>query len=180
MISQRTLKIGDRIIYCYEDGSVEYYNIDKNKLVKTNGSLNQGYRSITLKINGKHKLLLIHRLIAEAFILNENNLPCVDHINRNRSDNRVDNLRWVTKKQNADNQRSVDVSIETFGIRRCDHPKEYSASYRSKTVFLEAIKPSGSKTKYHFRSIDDSVYKILKPLSRRDRFYKYNEIHGNK
>ena len=44
-----------------------------------------------------------HRVIAEQFIPNPDNLPDVDHINRNRADNRLENLRWVSR---ADNNRN--------------------------------------------------------------------------
>lgn len=58
-----------------------------------------GYLRIALK-NKKH---FVHRLVAEAFISNPENKPFIDHINTIRSDNRVENLRWVTKKENNNN-----------------------------------------------------------------------------
>lgn len=59
-----------------------------------------GYRYVTLPGNIKYT---VHRLVAQAFIPNPNNLPFVDHINRKRFDNRVCNLRWVSHLENNRN-----------------------------------------------------------------------------
>lgn len=60
-----------------------------------------GYRSITLKKPGeKPKTVSAHRLVALTLIPNPEGLKEVDHINKNRSDNRVENLRWITMPNN--------------------------------------------------------------------------------
>lgn len=66
-----------------------------------------GYLGITLCFEGKAKILLVSRLVAEAFIPNDENKPEIDHINTIRHDNRVCNLRWVTRKENANNPLSL-------------------------------------------------------------------------
>lgn len=62
-----------------------------------------GYLRVCLQIDGKSKWYRVSRLVAEAFIPNPENKPEVDHINRNRADNRADNLRWVTRLENVNN-----------------------------------------------------------------------------
>lgn len=64
----------------------------------------RGYLNITFRAK-KH---YIHRLVASAFIENPNNLPQVDHINGCRNDNRMENLRWVTKKENDNNPITIE------------------------------------------------------------------------
>lgn len=60
-----------------------------------------GYSIVGIRLNGKKRIWKIHRLVAECFIENTNNYPSVDHINGIRDDNRVENLRWCTVKQNC-------------------------------------------------------------------------------
>lgn len=61
----------------------------------------KGYCRLSIKINGKKKHFAVHRLVAIAFIPNPNNLPQVDHIDGDKTNNKVSNLRWVSNKQNA-------------------------------------------------------------------------------
>jgi hypothetical protein len=62
---------------------------------------NNGYYMVSLCENGKRTVLLIHRLVALAFLLNKENKPCVNHKNGIKTDNRVQNLEWVTYSENS-------------------------------------------------------------------------------
>ena len=68
-----------------------------------------GYGIVCLCYNGDHKYCSVHRLVAETFIPNPENLPTVDHINRNKRDNRIENLRWASWSTQILN-REVDYS----------------------------------------------------------------------
>ena len=62
-----------------------------------------GYSVVMLRKDGKKKMYLAHRLVAEAFIPNPYNKKYIDHIDGSRNNNNVNNLRWVTAKENSNN-----------------------------------------------------------------------------
>jgi len=77
-------------------------NKTTNNLLKK--EITRDYYHIQLWKKGKRKHFRIHRLIAEAFIPNPNSLLEIDHIDRNRKNNSLDNLRWVSSSQNGYNR----------------------------------------------------------------------------
>tara|TARA_R110000823_G_C15637043_1_gene469377 strand:- start:111 stop:584 length:474 start_codon:yes stop_codon:yes gene_type:complete len=85
----------------YQDGRV-WSNIRKGKFLK-HAVNHGGYHRVGLSRDNKGKYFSVHRLVAIHFIANPDNKPEVDHINRDRSDNRVENLRWVTRLENGQN-----------------------------------------------------------------------------
>tara|TARA_R110000772_G_scaffold257304_1_gene374041 strand:+ start:103 stop:573 length:471 start_codon:yes stop_codon:yes gene_type:complete len=84
----------------YEDGKVQNKKTKRYLKQSENGP---GYLQVNL-YNNKSKIHKIHRLIALYYIPNPDNKICVDHINRNRTDNRLDNLRWATHSENNQNR----------------------------------------------------------------------------
>ena len=82
--------------------SLNYRGTGKEKILK-NIENSKGYFQVSLVKFGKQKVFKIHRLVAETFIPNPEGKPCIDHINTIRSDNRVENLRWVTHEENNNN-----------------------------------------------------------------------------
>ena len=83
--------------------SFNYWNQGKIRILKLRFH-KEGYLIVSLNKNTKTKIKFVHRLIAEAFIPNPENKPEIDHINGIRDDNRIENLRWVTRKENMNNE----------------------------------------------------------------------------
>lgn len=92
--------------------SLERYSIQKHLIEEKilNISHSQaGYVDVSLYKDGKRIHKKPHRLVAEAFIPNPNNLPEVDHIDTNKDNNRIDNLRWCTHSENHLNPLTVEL-----------------------------------------------------------------------
>ena len=62
---------------------------------------NRGYLAVRLCNSGKYKNYLVHRLVANAFIHNDNNYYEINHIDENKHNNHVDNLEWCDRKYNV-------------------------------------------------------------------------------
>ena len=77
-------------------------NKKTNKILKPN--ISKGYYKVDLCKNGKRTTKTIHKLVADAFLENLENKPCVDHIDNDRLNNNISNLRWATNKENSRNK----------------------------------------------------------------------------
>lgn len=77
------------------------------RIKKTFISSGTGYEMVSLWKDGNNRLFTIHRLVATAFVPNPHKKEAIDHINTNRLDNRPENLRWCTNKENCNNPISL-------------------------------------------------------------------------
>ena len=109
------------------------------------------YYFVTLHNNNKRKTLTIHRLIAQHYIPNPNDYPCVDHINRVRTDNRIENLRWATHQMN--NQNRSKMNSNTSG-------HSYIARSRYKWKFQKNIDDK-KYIRYFYTKTEAICYKYI-------------------
>ncbi len=87
--------------------SLSYNHSGKERILKPYKK-ESGYLYIDLFAKGKRKTYRVSRLVALAFIDNPEGKREVDHINTIKDDNRVENLRWVTRKENMANPLTIE------------------------------------------------------------------------
>ena len=96
-------------------------NDKTGKIKKPYVNKENGYLTVDLYKNNKSMKVTVHRLIAEAFIPNPHNKPCIDHKDGNRQNNSISNLRWASYSENNSRFNTVGVRSEKI---RVTHYKE--------------------------------------------------------
>lgn len=102
----------------------EVKSLRTNKILKPNAD-KDGYLYYVLCVDGNRKTIKAHRLVAMAFIDNPSNKPAIDHINGDKKDNRVSNLRWVTNLENTNNPNTLHKVVNAAVSRL---PKLYAGA----------------------------------------------------
>lgn len=97
----------------------------KNKILKTRNT-RDGYSTVDLRKKEKRTHHSIHRLLGLQFIPNPENKPTIDHIDRNRQNNSIENLRWATYMEQNENTR-----IFGTGISRSEAQKKQDKKYNA-------------------------------------------------
>ena len=94
----------------------EHYEVSSNGKVRNkrtgyilkNSVNNIGYEQVVLSEYGFSKNIKVHRLVAEAFLKNIHNKPCIDHIDGNKLNNHASNIRFCTKSENGMNRMNLN------------------------------------------------------------------------
>lgn len=141
-------------------------NNSKEKILKC-GKSKQGYIFVSLSKKGKKKNYLIHRLVAQAFIDNPDNLPEVNHINEDKTNNCVDNLEYCNRTYNINYGTRTEKTQKPIlqftkegkfvkkwdGIREVERELGFSHSHISKCCKGKCKSVGGFKWCYYYKSI---------------------------
>lgn len=120
-MNMKPIKDFENLYYVCDNGNV--WSVKRHKYLKQDTN-SCGYKRVVLYKDGKLYHKLVHRLVAEAFIPNPNNLPQVNHKDEDKSNNQVNNIEWVSAFDN--------VHYGTALQRRVC--KQFNNKYRSKAV----------------------------------------------
>jgi len=127
------------------------YQIDRNGKIWSNyyGKImsptnEKEYLRISLSKNRERKSYRIHRLLAIQYIPNPDNLPEIDHIDRNTLNNDLSNLRWCDRTTNANNKNcNIANMTEEQKEERIDNLREYKRVWAEKKARENGIQPKG-------------------------------------
>lgn len=146
------------------NGNFQSYN---EKILK---HTNKGYCVVVLCKDGKKYPKTIHRLVAEAFIPNTLNKPYIDHIDTNPQNNNVENLKWVTQKENCLNP----TTRKNNSASKIGH-KAYLTHHTEETKRIISEKHKGRKfSEEHRKHLSEAHKGIMlgKSNSLKDKHWK--------
>lgn len=136
--------------------------------------LNHGYLRVLLSKNGKRKWFFVHRLVAEAFIPNPNNLPFINHKSEIKTENNVENLEWCNAKYNVNyGTCKKRISKANTNNPKLSTPIKCLDLETNEITYYPSIPEASRQLKILRESIRDSIYKCKKPYKKR---YIFSEI----
>lgn len=162
------------VVSCPRQQGSRFVNQYKILGTKTN---KYGYKEVALSKDGKTKTVLLHRLIATHFVDNPDNLPCVNHKNGIKTDNRIENLEWVTRSQNTkhayENNLGGFRDYANSGIKAMNEKTQY--------VSVRLVAPDGSELQFdgakeaaeHLGTTNDEVTRAIRKSQRVKGHYAF-------
>jgi len=129
----------------YPSGKV-WSKVSKRYLKQSDNGI--GYLVVVLYKDRIPKTHRIHRLLAEHFIENPDNKSFVDHIDQNKTNNKLNNLRWVTKSEN--DQNTGVQKNNKLGVKNICYDKS-----GDRYVFQKKL--SGVKHRKYFKTLEEAI-----------------------
>ena len=114
----------------------------------------------------KVKTIMIHRLVAKAFIPNPNNLPQVNHIDECKTNNCVDNLQWMTSEDNINH----GTHNKRVGMHNPNHKPIYSVDIDGNVTYFDSARDA--QRHYAEKGLDVRPHGIVQVLKKRTYTYK--------
>lgn len=115
----------------------EIFNLETGRRIKTFLGKN-GYETAQFTYEKRHHMRLVHRLIAEAYIPNPEQKPCINHRDGNKRNNRIENLEWCTYRENTEH------AAKTLKVLT-----QYQTANQRRRKAVQGIYPDGSKTEVY-------------------------------
>ena len=146
--------------FVHIDGSLTFkptYGKERQR----SSNLKKGYYMIKAKIDGKNKHLTVHRLVALAFIPNPDNKPQVNHINGIKTDNRVENLEWVTNMENHIHARDIIKTVPVRVVYKIDKTKNKIVKKFVSQSSIPKIESSKAKYSTKGKYVDSDFIYVL-------------------
>lgn len=131
----------------------------KEKILKTSFNNSKSYERIKISLNNRTKIYSIHRLVAITFIPNPNNYPQINHIDGDKSNNKVENLEWCTNNENMKHRYEV--------LKKFSFPKGESCNFsklnKEKVIEISKLIKDGYKDKdiarmYNLKSTSTIIF----------------------
>lgn len=154
--------------------SFKYKRIIKRPVIriKKQETTKDGYRRVLLSFYGKHFHCAVHRLVAQAFIENPNNYPCVNHKDENTQNNNADNLEWCTWEYNS-NYGTLPKRISERMIKD-HHLAKAVYQYALDGTFITAYKSIREASRAIGTVTSDMIGRACKGLAKTAGGYKWS------
>ena len=158
------------------------YRLHKGKVLSP-GKNSRGYLSIVLSYNGKHKIITVHRLVAQAFLPNPDNFLEINHKDEDKTNNNVTNLEWCDHKYNVNygtrNIRAKETAIKNgywTGLSRKESMKKYYQENKDKIKEYRKEYSQKYNQKY-YQENKDRICEWKKEYYRKKKEMIQNNVH---
>ena len=134
----------------------------KGKILSTKVNTPPYYPRVSLSVNGKMKLVQVHRLVAQAFVYNPDpeHKTQVGHKDESRTNNRADNLEWVTPKENS------NMPLHCKRVSKANEGKVLSAETKSKISLSQKGKYKGEKNPFYNKHHTNETKKKMSDIKK--------------